>query len=326
MTKKEKVRTGQISGIDLPVPRIFFGTANPPISTGEDAAFDLLDQVLALGINAFDCARSYGQAEDTLGRWMEKRGCRDRVTVLSKCGDVIQGKVLINKSVIAEQLAKSLEALRTDHIDILLLHRDDPNAPLGEIMEALNEHQEKGEIRVFGISNWRHQRIAEANRFAADHGLNGFSVSSPNYGLTRQMEDLWGGDCITVSGPENKEARQWYTDNQMPVIAYSSLGRGFFSGRFKSYDYDTARKVLDEYAIKGYLYEENMQRLRRAEELAAQYDTVVSDIAMRYIFGSSMNLYAVVSSSSPERMRLNIQAAGHPLSKEEVRFLEDGEE
>ena len=75
------------------------------------------------------------------------------------------------------------------------------------------------------------------------------------------MRDLWGGGCVTLSGPENAEARRWYREQRMPVIAYSSLARGFFSGRFRSGDYEGARAVLDAFAQKGYLYPENMERL-----------------------------------------------------------------
>ena len=317
-----QVCTGRIPGIGMPVSRIFFGTANPPISTDEDAAGDLLDSALRCGINAFDCARSYGQAEQALGKWMESRRCRDRVIVLSKCGDIRDGVVHIDSHVIREQLQRSLDALRTDRIDIYLLHRDDPKTPPEEMIDALNEHRRDGRIGIFGVSNWTHGRIEAANNYAAAHGLDGFSVSSPNFGLALQLEDPFGGNCVTLSGPENAAARDWYARNRMPVIAYSSLGRGFFSGRFRAGDFDAARKVLDVWAQKGYLYEANMERLRRAERLAERYGVTVSEIAMRYVFGSPMNVFAVVSTASAERMRMNIRAAARPLTEEDIGFLE----
>ena len=319
---EEKMRMGTISGLAQPVSRLFFGTAAPPVMTDEECASDLLDSVLAAGINAFDCARSYGRAENALGRWLETRGCRDRVIVLSKCGDIRDGKVQVNRQVIAEQLQQSLDALRTDRIDIFLLHRDDPNTSVEEFVDALNEARDVGKITVFGVSNWTLPRIQAANAYAEAHGLAGFSVSSPNYGLARQMRDLWGGGCVTISGPEHQEARAWYMESRMPVIAYSSLGRGFFSGRFRADDMDGARRVLDTFAQKGYLYPENMQRLRRAEELAERDGITVPEIAMRYVFGSGMNLFAVVSTRSPERLQMNIRAAAHPLSAADIAYLE----
>jgi len=317
-----KVVTGCISGLDRSVSRLFFGTAVQPLLTDDPAAPDLLDSVLDAGLTAFDCARSYGLAEKALGRWMESRSCRDRVTVLTKCGDIRNGIVKVNRQVILDQLARSLDALRTGCADIFLLHRDDPDTPVEEFIDTLNECRNAGKIKVFGVSNWTHMRIEAANRYAKSRHLNGFAVSSPNYSLARQMEDLWGGGCVTLSGPENKVARDWYAANRMPVIAYSGLGRGFFSGRFRAGDYETARTVLDAYAQKGYLCEENMKRLSRAEQLAARLGVSVSEVAMRYLFSSQMNVFAVVSSTSPERLRMNLRAAACPLSPVETAFLE----
>ena len=321
----ELKQTRFISGLSLPVSSIFFGTAMPPVMTDGDGAGPLLDSVLAGGVNAFDCARSYGLAEKALGRWIRERGVRDQVIILSKCGDIRDGRVEVNRRVIREQLAQSLDALGTDCVDLYLMHRDDPGTPVEEFIDTLNEARRQGMIRLFGVSNWTHERIAAANRYAAAKGLMGFSVSSPNYGLARQMRDLWGGGCVTLAGPENAAVRAWYRENQMPVIAYSSLGRGFFSGRFRAFDYEKARTVLDPYAQRGYLYEENMARLARAEELARRYGVTVPEIAMRYVFGSGMNVFAVVSTASPERLNMNLRAAGQPLTSRDIAYLEGTE-
>lgn len=311
---------GNIPGLMKIASRIFFGTANPPVSTDEETAYDLLDRVLESGINAFDCARSYGKAEEVLGKWIESRQCRDKVIILTKCGDVKAGKVLVNRRVIMEQLHQSLEALRVDYVDIYLLHRDDQNTPVEEFIDTLNEAKETGKIKVFGVSNWTHQRIETANRYAKLKGLAGFQVSSPNYGLALQVQDLWGGGCVSISG--DKAACSWYAKNQMPVIAYSSLGRGFFSGKFKAGDYEGARRFMDIFAQKGYLCEENMLRLRRAEELAVKFGVSVPEIAMRYVFSNEMNIFAVVSTTSAERLQMNIRAANNPLSAKDISYLE----
>ena len=230
----------EIPGIDKPVSRIFFGTAIAPMLAGKNVNA-LLDAVMAHGINAFDCARGYGFAEKSLGRWVRDRNNREQVVILTKCGNVNRkGEVAVNRKVILKELAASLRALNMDYIDIYLLHRDDPKTPVSEIMETLNECKQAGKIRIFGVSNWTHEHIAEANAYAAAHGLDGFSVSSPNFGLARQVSDPWGGECVTVSGPENAAAQSWYAENRMPVLCYSSLARGFFSGKFRSFDYEGA--------------------------------------------------------------------------------------
>ena len=314
---------GEIRGVPIQVSRIFFGTATGPLMAGDtEEAGQLLDGIFAQGINAMDCARSYGQAEKCLGAWMKSRGTREKTVILSKCGDIREGVVKVNRNVIREQLETSLNTLETEKIDIYLLHRDDPNTPVGEFIETMNEAKRAGKIGIFGVSNWTAERIREANRYAAENGLEGFTVSSPNFGLALQMKDLWGGGCVTISGNENRETREWYAREGIPVIAYSSLGRGFFSGKFRAGDWESARQALDSYAQAGYLYPENMERLKRAEELAEKKGCCVAEIAMRYIFSTEMKVFAVVSTTKPERMAESIRAAANPLTESERERLE----
>ena len=313
---------GFVPGVGLPVSRIVFGTAIKPMIAGEDAG-ELLDAALEAGINTFDCARGYGKAEKSLGTWMRARDNRDRVVVLTKCGNVgLLGRVHVDAKVIRKELARSLKELQTDYVDIYLLHRDDPKTQVGELIETLNEAKGQGLIRCFGVSNWTHGRIEEANAYAAEHGLEGFSVSSPNFSLARQVKDPWGGACVSISGPEGTAARAWYAEHDMPVFAYSSLGRGFMTGRFGAFDYEGAKRVVDGPAQKGYLCEENMRRLARAEELAEREGCGVSDIAIRYVFGSGLNLFAIMSSTNPERIAANVQAAARPLNADDIAYLE----
>lgn len=314
----------EISGVDKPVSKIFFGTAQFPILMGNNA-HALFDAVFAQGINAFDCARGYGMAEAVLGNWIKDRGNREKIVLLTKCGNAGPNGVHIDRQVIETELATSLQTLQTDYIDIFLLHRDDPRTPVSEIIDTLNEAVSQGKIRVFGASNWTHSRILQANAYAEARGLQGFAVSSPHYGLAEQVEDPWGGDCITLTGEKNREARAWYAQTQMPVLAYSSLARGFLSGKFRSFDYETAKTVMDPFAQKGYLYPCNMERLARAEILAERKGCSVAQIAMRYIFASDMRVFALVSTSDPGRMRENIEAANEPLTREEARWLEHGD-
>ena len=304
-------------GLDKKVSRIFFGTASMPFMMGMGAE-SLLDQMVSSGINAIDTARGYGQAEATVGKWLAARKNREEVVILSKCGNVSpDGKVLVNREVILREISESLKALQTDYIDIYLLHRDDPKTPVSELIDTLNELTDAGKIRVFGVSNWTDERIREANAYAASKGLRGFSASSPNYGLARQVTDPWGGGCVTISGPENREARKWYEENQMPLIAYSSLGRGLFSGRFRSFDYEGAGKVLDPFAIKGYLSEDNMRRLAEAETYAEAHGISVPQTAMRFILSSPMNVFAAATMSSFARMQKNTEAAAERMSRED---------
>ena len=307
--------------VEKPVSRIFFGTAFGSFMMGREQN-ELLDSMLGAGITAFDTAHNYLGAETSLGKWIEKSDNREKIVLLTKCAHPsIFGRSRVNEREIKSDLNRSLQQLHTEYVDIFLLHRDDPSVPAGEIVEVLNELHEKGKIRAFGGSNWRYERIAEANEYADKHGLIPFAVSSPNYGLAEQIGDPWGGGCESITGSSHKGDRDWYRNTQMPVIAYSSLARGLFSGRLKSDDLSDIDNVLDDAGKKGYACEENFERLRRCEELAERKQVNVAQIAMAWIFRQDINAFAIVSTKSIERMRENINAYELNLTPEECKYL-----
>lgn len=311
-----------IPQVNKKVSRIFYGTSGQPMAMGGDAN-ELLDSIYGLGVNAFDTARAYMLAEKSLGKWIEEKEIRDRIVILSKCGHPSPfGRKRVNEKDIRKDFRKSSDYLRTDYIDIYLLHRDDPSVPVGEIVEIFNALHAEGKIGAFGGSNWTHQRIQEANEYAYSHNLLPFTVSSPNFGLADQVQDPWGGGCISISGPGNEDARKWYQKNQMPVIAYSSLACGLFSGKISSDNPKEAIKLLGPNGMKGYGYPQNYERLRRCEQLAEKYNCSVSQIAMAYIYCQPLNCFAIVRTTSPKRMEENIAAMKIVLTKEEQEYLD----
>lgn len=312
----------EIPYVKKKVSRILYGTAMPPFMNGEDGN-ELLDAMYGLGINTFDTARVYGGAEQSLGKWIEERNMRDKIVLVSKCAHPEpSGRKRVNEKEIREDFAQSAGYLKTDYIDIYLLHRDDPEVPAGEIVEIMNAMHAEGKIGAFGGSNWTYERIADANAYAKQHHLIPFTVSSPNFALAEQVRDPWGGGCVTISGPSNEKAREWYRSQNMPVIAYSSLAHGFLSGRVKSEESEKADQILDEFAVRGYGCPDNFERLRRCEQLAEKKQCTVSQIAMAWIFRQDLNTLAVVGTSSAVRMKVNIDAMSIKLSEEECLYLD----
>lgn len=321
-----KMKYARIPYVRQEVSRIFYGTASPPFSTSGEGK-ELLDAILELGINAFDTARVYGNAETALGRWMDERGVREQVIILSKCGhpDTDWTK-RISETEIRSDFAQSSACLRTGYIDIYLAHRDDADVPAGDVVEIFNAMHAEGKIGAFGGSNWTHERIEEANEYAYKHDMIPFTVSSPNFGLAEQVQDMWGGGGIGISGPSHQAARNWYKKQHMPVIAYSSLGRGLFSGRVKSEKPEAASEVMDEFAMKGYAYPDNFERLRRCEKVAERLGVSVPQIAMAWLFSQKLNTFAVVSTGKPKRMVENIKAMHLELDEKTLGYLDLQEE
>lgn len=311
-----------LEDIKTPVSRIVFGTALPAMIKGENVN-DLLDSIYAEGITTFDTAENYGLSEISLGTWMKARKNRDKIVIISK-GCHPYGRDRVTPEDLKQDIEQSFERLHTDYIDIYMLHRDDLKVDVGPIVEILNEYKKAGKIGRFGGSNWTVERMEQANEYAYKHGLVPFTVSEPNFGLCDQIGDPWGGGsgCVTISGPAHQEDRDWYAKNDIPVFAYSSLGRGMLSGRVKSNDIEGAKSILDPNAVKGYCYPENFERLARVEKLAASKNRTVPQIALAWVLNQDFDVFPLVSASKAEWMASNLEALDISLSKEEVEWLD----
>jgi aryl-alcohol dehydrogenase-like predicted oxidoreductase len=313
---------GTIAGVNKPLSRIVQGTI--PLSTSRMAeSFDLLDGVYEAGCRTFDTAQNYGNGdcERVLGSWIADRGVRDQVVILGKGAHPIDGRKRVTPEDIAEDLAGSLERLQTNFIDMYVLHRDDLDVPVGPIVEALNKHQAEGKIGIFGGSNWSVDRIKEANRYADEHGLKGFPISSPNFSLAVQIKAPWAG-CLSISGEAGAADRAWYAEQGIPIFPWSSLAGGFFSGRFERDNLDTFTAPLDRLCVECYCSEENFMRLDRVKEIAARNGASIPQIAMSYVHSQPMSVFALVGCQKPSEFVDNVGALGHKLSQDEIAWLE----
>lgn len=314
---------GSIRGIERPVSRLVLGTMI--INTRElERSFALLDAAFELGCTTVDSAHVYagGDSERAIGLWMQERKNRDKVVVISKGAHPNADRKRVTPFDITADLHDSLARLKTDYIDIYMLHRDDPDVPVGTIVEVLNKHLKGGRIHAMGGSNWRHERIQEANDYAEAHGLVPFVASSPNFGLAEQVEDPWGPGCVSLSGPKEAAARKWYEKNQMPIFAYSSLGRGFFSGRITRENFEAQKSSIDGACLRAYCHEVNFKRLDRVQIMAKEKDVTVPQIAMAYITNQPLNVFALVGAANRDEFKANVEACELKLSPEEVAWLD----
>ena len=305
-----------------PVSRFLLGTMIIGLDNYEESAA-LLDSALELGINALDLAYVYGggNSEKAVGRWMKERGNRDQVFIVTKGAHPDANGPKVYPEAITADLMESLSRLQTDCVDAYLLHRDNPEVPVGPIVEVLNAHHAAGRIRAFGGSNWSWQRIQEANAYAKAHGLEPFRISSPYFGLLEQVDNPWGPGCVSISGQEGAAARDFYASENMPVLAYSSLGRGMLSGRVNR---DNYRALLDHAALTAYAHEVNFQRVDRATEMAARMGLSVPQIALCYILSQPFPVFPIVGAASGAELRQLVEAQQIRLSQQACAWLEQG--
>jgi len=312
---------GHVPGIDKPISRLVQGTVMLR-SEQLDESFALLDGVFEAGCTCFDTGHVYGGGDctRTLGRWIRDRGVGDKVVVIGKGAHPNADRKRVTPFDIAADLHDTLARLGSDCVDLYVLHRDDPDVPVGPIVEALNEHKAAGRIGAFGGSNWTHRRIAEANEYAEAHGLTPFAVSSPNFSLAVQIKEPWGG-CISISG--DADALAYYRESQMPLFTWSSLAGGFFSGRLTRENAGQPRDdYFDQLCVETYCSEENFRRLDRVGQLARQKGLSIPQIATAYVMGAGLNLFALVGCRTASEFAANTQAMTTPLTPPEIAWLE----
>lgn len=302
------MRYGRVAGVDKPISRIAMGsmvckTDELPLS------FALLDHFYELGGNCIDTAWVY-RTEATIGHWLSQRGIREEMVLIGKGAHTPE----CYPEALTRQLMETLARLQTDYVDIYFMHRDNPEVPVGEFVECLNEHLRAGRIRAFGGSNWTVERIQAANEYAQAHGLTGFSASSPNLSLAVWNEPMWAG-CVSAS---DAASRAWYTKTQMPLFAWSSQASGFFTGRFKPED----RKRADLAAVvRTWFNDANFRRLERARELARQKGVTSTQIGLAYVLCQPFPTFALIGPRTIEETRTSVQALDVELTPEEMRWL-----
>jgi len=306
---------GRIAGLEKPVSRLVLGCGG---FRPEDMpkAETLLSAFTAAGGTALDTAHVYGRdgaSERAVGQWLASSGSRDRVVLITKGAHPdAQWRPRVAPEVIGAELAVSLERLQTDHVDLYLLHRDDPEAPVGPIIECLNGHVAAGRLRAFGASNWSPRRIDAANAYAQAHGLLGFAASSPHLALAVAHDPPHMGHSI-VSG--DREALEWYRGRRLPLLAWTAQAHGFFSDRANPDDPEARRR------FRRYDEDENWERRRRVWELAARTGRTPTQVALAWLLCQPIEAYAVIGPGSVPHLEDALGAQDLRLSAADLAWL-----
>jgi aryl-alcohol dehydrogenase-like predicted oxidoreductase len=191
----------------------FYGTAD------EGEAIRTIHRALELGVNFLDTADAYGPFanEKLVGRAIEGR--RDEVVLATKFGNVRSAEgerlgIRGDRLYILAACDASLQRIGTDYIDLYYQHRVDPETPIEETVGAMAELVEAGKVRYVGLSEAAPETIRRA------HAVHPITALQSEY-------SLWTRD------PE-AEVLPTVRDLDIGFVAYSPLGRGFLSARFRS--------------------------------------------------------------------------------------------
>jgi len=313
-----------IADIGKPVSQIALGTAFYSIASKEEW-FDILDYYVEFGGTIVDTARGYSTSEEVIGLWLENRAKRNQIIVQTKCGLTGGDSYLPAHNfpeIIHEEITTSLQTLKIDYIDVLLLHRDNQEMTVAEILAPLNQEIANGRVHAIGASNWEYRRVTEANEYAYKHGIKGFAVVSNNISLAVPAAAFYKGLVST-----DKTGERWHEETGIPLIPWSSQARGFFTGRYTpemtdDYVRATERDGFTNQMIKVYGTDENFERLERATKLGEKkggYTAV--EVALAYLLHKPFPIVPVVGPRNREELASCVKATSLTLTESEIKGL-----
>jgi predicted dehydrogenase/aryl-alcohol dehydrogenase-like predicted oxidoreductase len=278
------------------------------------AASLTMDAFYETGGNVFDTAYVYGagKTEKIFGDWHTSRQVpREEFILIGKGAH----SPLCYPDVIARQLDQSLDRLKTDYLDVYFMHRDNPDIPVGEFVDAMDAEVRRGRIRgIFGGSNWGRERMDEAIAYARKNGKTAPGALSNNFSLAEMLDPIWAG-CVAASDDGWKA---WLTEQQMPNFAWSSQGRGFFTNRAGRDKQDDAELVRVWYS------ERNFERRDRAIELAGKLGRHPIHVALAYVIAQPFPVIPLIGPRTVGELEDSLSALDIRLSPEQVIWLESG--
>jgi aryl-alcohol dehydrogenase-like predicted oxidoreductase len=279
-------------------------------------SFTLLDRFAEAGLNAIDTADSYstwvpghqgGESETIIGDWMKSRANRSKIIVVTKVGSPIgKGREGLSSRYIEEAADASLARLKTDVIDLYLSHWPDMATPYEETLGAYQRLIEKGKIRWCGASNLSAPMLRSALNVAKAKGLPRYEVLQPEYNLMDRPGFESGLADLCVS-------------EEMGVITYSSLAKGFLSGKYRSAA-DLGKSPRGG-GVKAYLSPRGMRVLAALDSIAAAHGAKPAEVALAWIMARPGVTAPIASATSLDQMESLINAVNLTLTPAEAAAL-----
>ncbi|USP76108.1 uncharacterized protein yc1106_03382 [Curvularia clavata] len=334
-SKAEYRRLGK-SGLRVSVPilgAMSIGSSKwQPWVIEEAEALPLLKAAYDRGLTTWDTANVYsnGVSEEIIGKAIKQYSLpREKLVILTKCfgyvgedpglrsinytKELAQLKDYVNQAGLSRQaifnaVNASLKRLDTDYIDLLQIHRFDPNTPLEETMEALHDLVKSGKVRYIGASSMWAVQFAQMQFVAEKNGWTKFVSMQNHYNLLYREEE--------------REMNRFCNDTGVGLIPWAPLCRGHLARPLSAFG-STTRSEGEQKAANQTTGSREVDRkiIERVQELAKKHDWKMSHVALAWI--NKRVSSPIIGFSSVERMDEALEARGKELSEDEEKYLEE---
>lgn len=283
-----------------------------------DKAKPIVNRALDLGINFFDTANvySYGRSEEIAGELLSD--FRDEIVLATKVFFPLKGfnaqskpnQSGLSRYHIQRALNDSLKRLKTTTIDLYQIHRLDPSIPIEDILRTMNQLIANGKVLHIGASSMYAWQFVKSFWMADKYGLEGFKTMQNHYNLLYREEE--------------REMIPFCRDQQVGIIPWSPLARGFLTGKYRDdQNKDSPRIKYDRYLSNRYFKKEDFDVVNRVIEIAREKDVSAAQIALAWLFSKSEITAPILGVTKLEHLDEAVEALNIHLTDEDILRLEE---
>jgi aryl-alcohol dehydrogenase-like predicted oxidoreductase len=279
----------------------------------EEESRPLIRRAVELGITFFDTANVYsdGSSEEITGRALKELTKREEVVIATKVhgamGEGPNSRGLSRKHIMW-QIDESLRRLGTDYVDLYQIHRFDPETPLEETLEALDDLVEAGKVRYLGASSMDAWRFSKALHLQRANGWARFVTMQDHYNL--------------VNREEEREMLPLCADEGVGSLPWSPLARGRLT---RDWDASTARSETDEFGKTLYAAQEDSDRRVAAAvaEVAEARGVPRAQVALAWVSRNPVVTAPIVGGTRIQHIEDAVASLDVELTDQEVSRLEE---
>jgi aryl-alcohol dehydrogenase-like predicted oxidoreductase len=303
----------------LKVSRICLGTMTYGSSRWRDWVLDeqqarpFFKRAVELGITFFDTADMYsdGASEEVTGRALKDFAKRHEIVVATKVFNRMgtdPNAAGLSRKHIMDGIDASLRRLGMDYVDLYQIHRWDPDTPLEETLEALNDVVRAGKARYIGASSMYAWQFMKALSLAERHGWARFVSMQNHYNLVYREEE--------------REMIPFCIDYGVGVIPWSPLARGFLAGNRRKQDFgETVRAKTDTFAHQMYYEEYDFKVVERVGEVAKARGVSNAQVALAWILAQPGVTAPIIGASKMKHLEEAVAALSLKLDADELNAL-----
>ena len=297
-----------IAGIPLVLGGNVFG-----FTADEDTSFAILDRFYEAGGRMVDTAQGYsvwvpghvgGESETVIGKWLASRGVRAEMRIATKTGMFGKPGDLGARKV-ADELAKSLDRLQTDYVDLYYAHRDEPETPLEEVARGFDALVRQGLVREVGASNYDAARLGEAHDVATANGLTPFTVLQNEYNLVERKD-------------YPSELQRLCLERGIATLPWFGLAAGFLTGKYRTRE-DLAKHNRGS-SIERF-FDHGLEVLPTLDAVAEETGASHGAIALAWLGRQPGIAAPIASASRPDQLDIQFEALALDLTDDQLARL-----